>query len=224
MKRSKTLSRRQLVRGTLAALPLLAIPPLVWGKKSGPSCLLTPSQGEGPFYPLRFTPHGMDLTRKQPGGPKAQGRQIVVRGTVTDARCRPLPGAEVQIWQADSQGRYNHPHDPRNLGLDSNFLYWGRVLTDAQGRYAFRTIAPAAYPASSSWMRPPHIHFKVRQKGAGTLVTQMYFPGNALNASDYLLGGIEPSLRQRLIAKLAGGSRGAPTPDIPRYLFDISMT
>ncbi len=106
MKRSKTLSRRQLVRGTLAALPLLAIPPLVWGKKSGPSCLLTPSQGEGPFYPLRFTPHGMDLTRKQPGGPKAQGRQIAARAILECTR--PVGDVQSHIQQYDSSARHQH--------------------------------------------------------------------------------------------------------------------
>ncbi len=219
--RAKGLSRRELMGISLATLPALAYPGIVRAA-GGDACLVTARQSEGPFYPVQSIPVRADLIGQASGGAAAQGRQIIVQGQVTAGDCRPLPGAMVEIWQADSQGRYNHPQDPRAKDLDPHFRYWGRVMTDAQGRYEFRTIAPAPYPAGGGWMRPPHIHFKVRRGGARTLTTQMYFPGNPLNGKDFLFTSIAPALRETVIAIDLGVPGGAALP-LPRFQFDVTL-
>lgn len=133
-----------------------------------------------------------DLTRVAPGRPLAAGEAIDITGTLADDRGRPIAHALVEIWNASALGRYAHPEDPARVPLDPNFLGIGRALTDAAGRYRFRTIRPGAYlarPDIGRW-RPAHVHFSVLG-GAARLVTQMYFAGDRYNAADpaYILLG-----------------------------------
>jgi protocatechuate 3,4-dioxygenase beta subunit len=100
---------------------------------------------------------------------------------VADDAGRGVPGALVEVWQANAGGRYRHVRDGYRAPLDPNFGGCGRCLTDAEGRYAFRTIMPGAYPwpnGVNDW-RPAHIHFSVFGHGfAQRLITQMYFEGD----------------------------------------------
>ena len=112
---------------------------------------------------------------------------MLVQGRVLDSQCRPIAGADVEIWQACASGRYNNPKDDNPAAIDPHFKYWGETRTDANGAYQFKTIVPGAYPADTDWMRPPHIHFKVSRLGFHELVTQMYFAGNPLNDQDQIL-------------------------------------
>ena len=84
----------------------------------------------------------------------------------------------VEIWQCDADGIYNHPGDDGQKRRDAAFQGYGRAEVDGDGRYAFRTIRPVAYPG-----RTPHIHFKVHAPGAGRLTTQMYVAGEPQNAA-----------------------------------------
>jgi protocatechuate 3,4-dioxygenase beta subunit len=111
----------------------------------------------------------------------------LVGGVVQDEFCKPIKGALVEIWQACDTGKYNHPADPNPAKLDPHFQYWGQAITDSQGRYLFKTIIPGAYPATSTWMRPPHIHFKVHLRGFEELTTKMYWKGHPLNVGDRIL-------------------------------------
>ena len=170
----------------------------------------TPGQGRGPFYP-REKPldQDNDLARVAGRSGLAEGRLLHVAGRVLDASGAPVAGARVEIWQANSFGRYHHPGDGRDVPIDENFQGFGHDMTDAAGAYRFRTIEPAPYPASNSWMRPPHIHFAVSAPSRAPLVTQMYFSGNEWNEGDYLLNSIaDEQARERLIVPLE-----APTPD-----------
>jgi protocatechuate 3,4-dioxygenase beta subunit len=107
---------------------------------------------------------------------RASGEVIYVQGRVLDTDCRPVAGALVEIWQANRWGRYDHEKDAGNpRPLDPNFQSWAEMLTDAEGRYRFKTIKPGSYPAEGDWIRPPHIHFKIARRGYHELVTQMYF-------------------------------------------------
>ena len=182
-------------------------------------CALTSPQGEGPFYPARFGKPGNDLFLGGAGGKPPDGDAIVVSGKVTDAKCRPAAGVLVEIWQADRQGRYQHPRGqagPR----DPHFAYWGMALTDAKGVYRFRTIFPGAY-GGGSFQRTPHIHVKVRQNGRLVLTTQMYFPGHPLNSQDFLFSGVPSAERHTVIAvEERGGGSGAPT----AFRFDIAVS
>jgi protocatechuate 3,4-dioxygenase beta subunit len=143
-----------------------------------------------------------DLTAQHEGEPL--GERIVVRGRVLDSDGRPVPGALVEVWQANSAGRYRHRVDQHPAPLDPNFTGAGRCLTDAEGRYRFVTIRPGAYPWGNhhnAW-RPAHIHFSLFGRAfVQRLVTQMYFPGDPLFAYDPIFNSVrDPAARERMIA------------------------
>ena len=164
-----------------------------------------------------------DLTRQHEGEPL--GERIVVSGRVLDRSDKPIRNTLVEVWQANAGGRYRHRNDTYIAPIDPNFGGCGRVITDANGYYAFRTVKPGAYPFRNhvnSW-RPAHIHFSVFGSGfAQRLITQMYFEGDPLIPRDSILGGIpDPAARQRLVAPL---DMNAAIPlDTLAYRFDIVL-
>jgi protocatechuate 3,4-dioxygenase beta subunit len=87
------------------------------------------------------------------------------------------------VWQANAAGRYLNPVDKNPAPLDANFLGVASFGVAADGRYRLRTVKPGAYPEPSGTLRTPHIHFDVTNFDC-RLITQMYFPGEALNAKD----------------------------------------
>ncbi len=173
----------------------------------------TPRETEGPFYPV--TPQkdkGFDLTRIEGQQGQAKGNIIIIQGSVVDTDGKALEDATIDLWQANAAGRYNHPHDTNTAPLDSNFQGWAIVLSGKEGAFRFKTIYPGAYPASRTWIRPPHIHFKISKKGYREIVTQMYFPNHELNNSDYLLNRKSHKERSLMIA-----SKVSHNPDIYEY-------
>lgn len=148
-----------------------------------------------------------DLSRLNQGNARAMGQLIWVTGRLLDEDGMPVRGSLVEVWQANAAGRYAHQADSQNPApRDPHFLGSGRFVTDQEGRYAFLSIKPGAYPVPNHprrWWRPPHIHFSILGEGfMSRLVTQMYFPGEPLNASDLLLNSVpDPKGRERLIAK-----------------------
>jgi len=159
-----------------------------------------------------------DFSRAVPGGPRAMGQLINVSGQVLDEDGRPLAGAVIEIWQANAAGKYIHEVDRHEAPLDPNFAGQGSFVTDAEGRYRFRTIKPGAYPVMESdwWWRPPHIHFSIfGLSWMDRYVTQIFFPGEALNQTDLLLNAVEDEeARQRLLLELqtpAVDRSGGPT-------------
>lgn len=168
--------------------------------------VVTPSQTIGPFFALGLVKDGDDdLSRRAPGAARAEGVPIVVSGQVVDQSGKPVRKALIEVWQANKWGKYEHPDDITQTPLDPNFKGWGRVLTDADGRYRFYSIKPGAYPnpGYDNWMRPPHIHFSIFAAGVmQRLITQLYFPGEELNDIDPILNGIEDlEARSKLIAR-----------------------
>jgi len=160
----------------------------------------TAAQTPGPYYPTRQgVEEDPDLTRIKGRPGRAAGEVIYVHGKVLDEACRPVVGALVEIWQANTHGRYDHEKDAGNpRPLDPNFQSWAEMLTDAEGRFRFKTIKPGAYPADDSgWIRPPHIHFRISRRGYHELVTQMYFAGGELNAPDRILQALAPEDQKR---------------------------
>jgi protocatechuate 3,4-dioxygenase, beta subunit len=147
-------------------------------------------------------PDEADMTRFDSGS--AIGERIIVTGRVLDEDGRTQPRTLIELWQANAAGRCAHPNDSHDAPLDPHFAGTGRVLTDGAGVYRFVTIKPGAYPWSNhhnAW-RPQHIHFSVFGAGFATrLITQMYFPGDLLLASDPVFNSVsDPAARQRLIA------------------------
>lgn len=172
----------------------LAASPLVWA--------MTPTQPQGPFYPVRPTKYGdTDLTRLDPGAAVAEGKLLRIQGRVLDSEGTPVPAARVEIWQADAYGHYRHPRD-RSGRRDPRFQGWGSADTDPEGHYGFVTIKPPPYPAGQGWVRPPHIHFRVSSNGQAVLTTQLYFADEPLNDRDLLLNRLPPSQQKLLITPL----------------------
>jgi protocatechuate 3,4-dioxygenase beta subunit len=126
-------------------------------------------------------------------GEPAIGERIIVHGKVLDENANAVPGVLVEIWQANAGGRYRHRNDGYLAPLDPNFGGCGRAITDVEGRYAFRTVKPGAYPwrnGGNDW-RPAHIHVSVfGHSFAQRLVTQMYFEGDPLIARCPIVQGI----------------------------------
>ena len=164
------------------------------------------SELTGPVYGHESVrPGDADLTTNAATGKPALGERIVVAGRVVEEDGRPVPNALVEVWQANSAGRYPHVADRHDAPLDENFLGAGRVVTDAEGRYSFTTIKPGAYPWPNNYnaWRPAHVHFSLFGPAFVTrLVTQMYFPGDPLHALDGIFMSVpDPAARARLVAR-----------------------
>lgn len=134
------------------------------------------------------------------------GERIVVHGYVLDELGRPVPNALVEVWQANAGGRYRHKKDQYIAPIDPNFGGCGRMLTDQNGYYFYRTIKPGPYPwrnRINDW-RPAHIHYAISGDGwAQRLVTQLYFEGDPLIAQCPILQSINNEEAVRgLIAQL----------------------
>lgn len=168
----------------------------------------TPLQTLGPFYPvLQPLDQDADLTTIAGKPGRAEGQVIHVMGRVLNLQGQPVQGARVEIWQTNTHGRYNHPSDTNPAPLDPHFEGFAVQTTDVEGRYRFKTIKPAAYPANPNWMRPPHIHFDVTGK-SNRVITQMYFPGEPLNDKDLLLQEVRAN-KEGLMATVL-----PPTPEV----------
>ncbi|MBW7861248.1 MAG: intradiol ring-cleavage dioxygenase [Rhodocyclaceae bacterium] len=180
--------RRRLVLGGGAAL--LAAP------LGAAQRVLTPGQTAGPFYPVTPPLHqDNDLTRVAGRSGQAAGQISDLAGRVLDLNGRPLAGLRVEIWQCDANGRYRHPRDRRTVPEDPDFQGFGHTVTDAEGRYRFRTIRPVPYPG-----RTPHIHAAVFEEGRRPFVTQIYVVGEPLNDGDFLFQRVPEDLRPLLLA------------------------
>ena len=148
-----------------------------------------------------------DLTRNYaPEGGMPIGERIIVHGRLLDENGKGVPNTLIEVWQANSAGRYRHPGD-RYLGpLDPNFGGCGRTMTGDEGWYEFRTIKPGPYPwpnGVNDW-RPSHIHFSLFGPSfAQRLITQMYFEGDPLIAICPIVNTIrDPEVVDELVARL----------------------
>lgn len=173
----------------------------LWSLQNSLSEVTGPVFGQNELGPL-----DNDLVRNYAQGGEPIGERIIVHGRVLDGHARPVPGVLVEFWQANAAGRYRHRNDRYEAPLDPNFGGCGRCLTDAEGRYFFRTVKPGPYPFRNrvnDW-RPAHIHFSVFGSGfAQRLITQMYFEGDPLIRHDAILATIpDPAARERLVARL----------------------
>jgi protocatechuate 3,4-dioxygenase, beta subunit len=153
------------------------------------------------------------------------GERIVVHGHVHDQLGRPVAGALVEVWQANASGRYRHKKDQYIGALDPNFGGCGRMLTDAHGHYAYRTIKPGPYPwrnRVNDW-RPAHIHYAISGNGwVQRLITQMYFEGDPLIATCPIVQIIPSEEQVRGLIALQDKSAFVQL-DSRAYRFDIVL-
>jgi protocatechuate 3,4-dioxygenase beta subunit len=115
-------------------------------------------QTEGPYY-------SPDTPRRDDLAGDGEGRALVIVGRVLSTGCRPLPGAVLDFWHADSNGVYDN----------DGYRFRGHQFADASGAFRLTTIRPAGYGYASA-ARPPHVHVKVQGAGTALLTTQLYFP------------------------------------------------
>lgn len=209
--------------------PEYLYPPYVSSLKRAPTKPLIPlpdslSEITGPSFQKEIVPaKAFDLTRQGKGAPI--GERIVVGGTVLDEDGHPIRESLVEIWQANSAGRYLHKIDQHDAPLDPNFTGAGQTFTDKEGRYRFITIRPGAYPwrnHANAW-RPQHIHFSLFGPAFATrLITQMYFPGDPLLEFDPIFNSVpDDAAKRSLISKFDWATT---TPEIALgFRFDIIL-
>src|SRR4051812_45314546 len=174
---------------------------------------LSPSQTIGPFFH-----DGMlrtDARRTLLVAPESTGERIRIAGHVYDGDGAGVPDALIEIWQANSYGRYNHPADRRDLPLEADFTGSGRSGTEADGSYWFETVKPGRVPFGGERMQAPHICVAVFARGLlNPLFTRIYFAGAPDNADDPVLKRVPAARRDTLLAQQ--GDDGS-------YSFDIVL-
>jgi protocatechuate 3,4-dioxygenase alpha subunit len=190
---------------------------------------ITPSQTVGPFFAYGLTPKGR--CEWDPNGsyswkntvesnlvtPDVTGTRIRIEGCVYDGDGKPINDAMVEIWQADSQGRYASPQDNRALP-NTQFKGFGRSATDKQGVFAFDTIKPGAVPGPGGKPQAPHIVVCIFSRGMlRQIYTRLYFSDEAANANDPILTLVPDGRRGTLIAHKQAGAEPV------LYRFDIRV-
>ena len=199
MAQTKTpwLGRRSVIAGISASATSALVPTISFAEGQ---LIATPRQTEGPFYPVEWSGDiDPDLVVVRGEAARAKGQVTHVDGRILTLTAQPLGGATVEIWQCDANGIYRHPRDgggtrSRDLGFQGR----GRAISDASGRYSFRTIRPVAYSG-----RAPHIHFKVVLPDRRALVTQMYVFGETQNERAGVLNSIrDRRQRESVIVRL----------------------
>jgi protocatechuate 3,4-dioxygenase beta subunit len=167
----------------------------------------------GPFYvgEHKPTPHGTDISAGLPG------ERMFVQSRVTDLQGKPLAGVPVDVWHADGDGYYDSQRpDYEMTGPSSR----ARFITDADGKFFFRTILPCSYPIPTDGpvgemilqtrrhpMRPAHVHFLVNAKGYEPLITHVFMDGDKYLDSDVVFG-----VKDDLVSKIEKRTE-ATTPD-----------
>lgn len=170
----------------------------------------TPSQTVGPFFHVAL----VDPADAAVAGPQAEGEPIELAGVVLDGEGAPVGDALLELWQADAEGRYGHPNDPRHADADPHVRGFGRAATDEGGAYRFRTILPGPVPGPDG--RPLARHANLRVFARGMLihvVTRVFFEDDA---TDPVLAAVDEARRDTLLARR---EEGEPT----RYRFDVHL-
>jgi protocatechuate 3,4-dioxygenase alpha subunit len=170
----------------------------------------TPSQTVGPYLSIVLPwADGQDIA--------AAGTRdrISITGRLTDGAGEPVPDGLIEVWQADPDGGFAHPDDPRGSSTYQGFRGFGRCPTNADGRYLFHTLKPGSLPDGAGGTEAPHLDLSVFARGLlHRLVTRIYFPDETeANDADPVLCSLEPADRARLIAM----------PDGAGYRFDVRL-
>ena len=159
------------------------------------------SQTIGPY--LRIGLEWMVIEDMAPQG--VAGQRVRLEGKVLDADGKPVNDAAVEIWQANSHGKYASPADTQDKPLEPGFRGYGRSLTDDAGAFRFRTIKPGRVPGPDGQLQAPHLVVTIFMRGLlKQLVTRLYFPDEPANADDPILKLVPPERRATLIARKSG--------------------
>lgn len=173
----------------------------------------------GPFFPPAFIGAlDHDLTRTATDAHQAAGAKIRLTGAVFQENGAVLPNTIIELWQADANGCFAHPADPRHAQADRHFAGWGRARSDGEGRYEFLTVMPGTYVEDGS-ERAPHLDLFVFASGImARLVTVVFFEGDARNQADPVLAAVPAARRAGLLARRDGEIDGMQV-----HRFDIVL-
>jgi protocatechuate 3,4-dioxygenase alpha subunit len=188
-------------------------------KPYNPMMIQSPSQTVGPYFAQGLLREGDKVFSNVLVSEKTEGERIRIEGCVTDGEGQPIEDVMIEIWQANSHGRYNHPLDEQDKPLDPEFMGHGRAATDTSGNYWFETIKPGAVPGPTGAMQAPHINVIVFARGMLVhAFTRIYFEGEAANQGDPVLVSIDDEARRNTLIAGRAESEGKAI-----YRFDIHI-
>jgi len=209
-------TRRQFLRGVTISAAAFSAP------GAFAQAIATAVTTDGPYYPDRLPlDTDNDLLIVNDGLTRAVGEIAHLTGRVLAENGAPVRSAFIEIWQSDVNGSYIHTEGRNDGKIDGNFQGYGRFLTDAEGRYYFRTIKPVPYTLQGQF-RAPHIHVAVSKAGRRIMATQALVKGHEANDGDLITRRItDPKLLETLMVEyrpLPGSSLGELTAN-----FDIRL-
>ena len=160
---------------------------------------LTPSQTVGPFLhiALAWDDGAAVVAEDAPGA-------VWLRGRVYDGAGGPLPDALIETWQADVDGRFDHPDDPRGAATaPAGFRGFGRCATGPDGEWAIRTVKPGIVPTTGGESQAPHVDVAVFARGLlDRVITRLYFSDETdANDTDPVLCTVPEHRRGTLVAQ-----------------------
>ncbi len=177
----------------------------------------TPSQTVGPYFTMRLSGEGQNVLTT----PETVGQRIRIVGRILDGDRAHIEDALIELWQADSSGRYHHPADDRaDVPLEPAFAGFGRCASDFQtGSYSFLTIKPGSVPHPDGGLQAPHVSLTIQARGMlNPRFTRLYFDDEAAaNAADPVLQSVPDARRSTLIAERFDVTESS----VPTYRFDI---
>ncbi len=178
----------------------------------------------GPFWRLNSprTENGGSIVRSPTPGPA-----LFFNGTLLDSNGQPIAGAEVDVWHSSPEGFYDN-QDPKQADMNLR----GKLITDAQGHFAFRSVKPAGYPipidgpvgdlvraTGRHHYRPAHLHFLIFKPGFKTLTSQVY-----VNDDDKLETDVQFGVTRALVGNFVRHDGPAPAPDVKGEWYSLDQT
>jgi protocatechuate 3,4-dioxygenase alpha subunit len=175
----------------------------------------TPSQTVGPFFSFGLTAEKSSV--RCIAGPQARGERVLLMCRVLDGDGSPVPDAMLEIWQADADGKYNHPDDAQHETADPSCSGFGRMGTSEEGSCEFETIKPGCVSGPGNVLQAPHLSLAVFARGMlKQLYTRIYFAGDPGNQKDPILALVPAERRESLMAHPDSGRPGA-------WRFDVRL-
>jgi protocatechuate 3,4-dioxygenase alpha subunit len=175
----------------------------------------TPSQTVGPFFQV-----GISGSREIPciAGPGVRGERVKLVCKIFDRDGVALDDAMIEIWQANADGKYNHPADKQAKTVDPGFIGLGRVSSNSEGICVFETIKPGPVPGPGKSFQAPHLEVSVFARGVlKRLATRIYFAGDPANDQDSVLALVPKARRNTLMAEPIASEPGA-------WRFDVHLS
>jgi protocatechuate 3,4-dioxygenase alpha subunit len=178
------------------------------------SMVPNPSQTVGPFFHFGLTDNH---STARIAGVQSQGERVRLRCRVLDGDGLAVDDCMLEIWQANAEGKYNHPDDRQQKAVEPGFYGFGRMATSEDGTCEFQTIKPGRVPGPGNLLQAPHLNVAVFARGMlKQLYTRIYFYGDAANQADPILAMVPAERRASLMAQADAANPGL-------WLFEIRL-